>query len=737
MQDRTHEQQPELWGGIECTINRIQDHFFDQLDYAGHYQRPDDLALLAETGIRKIRYPVLWEKHQLQKGSVPDWQWTGSQLQELKERQIDVIAGLVHHGSGPHFTSLLDDAFPSLLASYAQQVIERFPHLHYFTPVNEPLTTARFSGLYGLWYPHLSDDASFFRMLLNELKGTVLAMQAIRKVNPNAKLVQTEDLGKTYSTKSLQYQADFENERRWLTYDILCGRLTKEHPLWKYVRRCKVTEKELAFFEENACVPDVFGFNHYLTSERFLDGRLNRYPKHTHGSNGRQAYADVEAVRVELREPTGLSVLLKEAWQRYLKPMAVTEVHLHCHREEQLRWFEQVWSSCQTLRSEGVQIEAVTAWAMLGSFGWNKLLTEPNGDYEPGVFDVRSGTPRATALASYLKTITTRQTAHPLTLDKGWWQRNTRFFRKPELLHNQIEPSIACQTPILIFGKNGTLGRAFARICKQRFLQYKLLDRQECDVTDLAAIRRVVEHYRPWAIVNAAGFVRLEEAELEQERCFAENVTGPRHLAEIAAQYGIQLVTFSSDLVFDGNQQWPYTESDQPNPINLYGLTKAKAETAILGIYPDALVVRTSAFFGPWDQYNFAHFVRQSLQHEETIQVASDAVISPTYVPDLVHATLDLLVDQEKGIWHLANEGELSWSDFACEIADRFGLNRKYIKATSTEEFQFAARRPLYSVLSSSRGILLPKLENALRRYTEEIQTKLRWEQQELKTERA
>jgi dTDP-4-dehydrorhamnose reductase len=312
-----------------------------------------------------------------------------------------VIAGLVHHGSGPAFTNLLDENFPTLLAVYAEQVIQQFPHLNYFTPVNEPLTTARFSGLYGLWYPHNTDDTLFLKMLLNELKGTVLAMQAIRKVNPAAKLVQTEDLGKTYSTRTLQYQADFENERRWLTYDLLCGKVDSNHKLWKYLLKKKITEEELAFFQENVCVPDVFGFNHYLTSERFLDGRLNRYPRHTHGGNGRHVYADVEAVRVELKEETGIRVLLREAWQRYRQPMAVTEVHLHCHREEQLRWFKHIWTTCNQLSGEGVQIDAVTSWAMLGSYGWNKLLTEPEGDYEPGVFDVRNGSPRPTALAGY------------------------------------------------------------------------------------------------------------------------------------------------------------------------------------------------------------------------------------------------------------------------------------------------------------------------------------------------
>lgn len=709
---------PEIWGGIECTINRVQNRFFDQLKYNGHYNRTGDIAQLAETGIRKIRYPILWERHQPSRENAIDWTWTQNQLRELMEHHIDVIAGLVHHGSGPAFTHLLDDQFPNLLADYAKKVAEQFPDIEYYTPVNEPLTTARFSGLYGLWYPHKTDDASFLKVLINEMKGVVLSMQAIRKINPEAKLVQTEDLGKTYSTKPLQYQADFENNRRWLTYDLLCGTVTKQHPLWNYFVLNHIPEKDLYFFQENQCVPDVFGFNHYLTSERFLDGRLNRYPVHLHGGNGRHVYADVEAVRVNIKEETGLGVLLKEAWERYKRPLAITEVHLHCHREEQLRWFKYVRNHCNQLVAEGVKIEAITLWAMLGSFGWNKLLTEPEGDYEPGAFDVRNGHPRPTALASYVKNLTSAGIDHHLSGTNGWWQRPNRFFHRPALNNDGFSPVSECGAPLLILGKRGTLGNGFAQVCEERFLYYKILGREDCNITDVFSLEQAIEKYKPWAVINATGFVRVDDAEREKEACFATNTTGALNLAAVTARYGIPMVTFSSDLVFDGEKGSPYLEDDKTNPLNTYGLSKAQAEEAVLEKYPNALVIRTSAFFGPWDEYNFAHSVRRNLSNEETIAVAKDTMISPTYVPDLVHATLDLLVDREKGIWHLTNNGELSWADLANEIADRFNLNRKYIQAIPADELQYPAKRPTYSVLSSSRGILLPTLEDALKRYT-------------------
>ena len=115
-------------------------------------------------------------------------------------------------------------------------------------------------------------------------------MQAIRRVNPAARLVQTDDLGKVYSTPHLQYQADFENERRWLSWDLLSGLVDHCHRMWSYLLRAGITEQELYWFLENPCPPDIVGINHYLTSERYIDQRIERYPSLCYGDNGRDRY---------------------------------------------------------------------------------------------------------------------------------------------------------------------------------------------------------------------------------------------------------------------------------------------------------------------------------------------------------------------------------------------------------------------------------------------------------------
>ena len=135
---------------------------------------------------------------------------------------------------------------------------------------------------------------------------------------------------------------------------------------------------------------------------------------------------------------------------------------------------------------------------------------------------------------------------------------------------------------------------------------------------------------------------------------------------------------------------------------------------------PEAIIIRTSAFFGPWDRYNFVHDVRTRLQRYETIAVANNLVISPTYVPDLVNVSLDLIIDKGRGIWHLANEGAITWADLAYSVANAFDLDTGLIQPVTHKELAYAADRPTYSVLATNKGYLLPTLENALQRYIAE-----------------
>lgn len=721
--------QPELWAGVECTVNRVGDVYFDQLELSGHASRLEDLDLLASLGVSAVRYPVLWERTAPEGLERAEWVWPDARLRRLRELNLRPVVGLVHHGSGPRTTSLVDEGFAVGLAQYARAVAARYPWVEDYTPVNEPLTTARFSGLYGYWYPHGHDALTFTRALLTQVRAVVLSMRAVREVNPRARLVQTEDFGKTFSTPTLIYQAEFENERRWLTFDLLCGRVVRGHAMWDYLRWVGVGCEELEWFVENPCPPDVIGVNHYLTSERFLDERVARYPAHTHGGNGRHKYADVEAVRVCAEGPAGPRALLREVWERYRLPIAVTEVHLGCTREEQLRWLRDVWEAACESREEGRDVRAVTAWSAFGAFDWHNLLTRREGRYEPGVYDLRAPRPRPTALATMVRDLAARgEHEHPVLDSHGWWHRLDRLSYPPV---TRVSNSVAVPTrsvrtdgerarPLLITGATGTLGSAFARVCEQRGLSYRLTNRSELDIAEAGQVEALLDALNPWAVVNAAGYVRVDCAESEPDLCLRENAHGAAVLATACAARGVALLTFSSDLVFDGTKHGPYVETDTPAPLNVYGRSKAEAERLIAEAHEGALVVRTSAFFGPWDEHNFVTHALDALSVGRAFPAASDVTVSPTYVPDLVHACLDLLIDGERGVWHLANAGEVTWAELARAAAAQVGLDASLVEPRPHESFRLPARRPANVVLTSERGSLMPPLDCALSRYAAE-----------------
>lgn len=703
----------ELWAGPECTVNRVGDRFKDQLPASGFAHRLDDIDRLAGLGITRMRFPLVWERTETARG-VYQWEWSDARIARLRALKVEPILGLVHHGSGPAWTDLLDPAFPELLADYAAAVAQRYPDAMYWTPVNEPLTTARFSGLYGVWYPHQRDDRSFVRALLNEMRGTVLAMRAIRKVNPQAELVQTEDLGFVTSSPALAYQAEFENLRRWLCFDLLTGRVGPEHGLWRYLLAAGASEEELLSFQLDTCPPAIVGINSYLTSERHLDARTELYPPHYVGGNGRDTYADVEAVRVVGGIIGGFEARLRETSERYGLPVAITEVHLGCSREEQLRWLHDAWRAAEKVRIEGHDVRAVTCWAAFGSFDWDSLVTRDDGHYEPGLWDVRSTPPRPTALVNLARELASGHApTHPALDAPGWWQRPERLRYPPQ---GAVEALRMRGRAVLVTGGTGTLGQAFARLCQVRGVAHHLLRRSELDVADPASVEAALERWQPWAVINTAGFVRVDEAE-DDPRQWRENVTGPQVLAQACARHGVRLMSFSSDLVFDGSKEIPYLEQDRAQPLNAYGRAKREAERRVLAFAPDALMIRTAAFFGPWDRYNFVTLALDALRRGEPWRAAQDQWVSPTYVPDLVNAALDLLVDQEAGLWHLANRGAVSWSGFAFMAAEAARLDTRLIQPAPGAALGQIAVRPRFSALGSERGLVMPSLQDGLLRY--------------------
>lgn len=718
---------PELWGGVECTVNRIGDEFGDQLWATGHAERSDDVDRINNIGFAAVRYPVLWERIAPVDPEHRNWAWSDDRLAQFRLRGQRVIAGLVHHGSGPRYTNLLDPGFACGVAAHAAQVARRYPFIEDWTPINEPVTTARFSALYGHWYPHHRDERSFWLALLNQVDATRLAMRAVREVNAHARLIQTDDLGRTYATASMRDQAGFDNSRRWMSWDLLCGMVKPGHALWR--RLCDYGfEDRLITIADDPCPPDVVGINHYLTSDRFLDHRTRRYPAGSAGRNASRAFVDTEAVRVLEPGPEGLSGTLREAWARYRLPIAVTEVHNGCTREEQMRWMWSAWQAAKRARTEGIDIRAVTSWALFGSAGWDTLLRSP-GRYEAGAFDVSGDVVRETAMVPLLRALAQdREATHPVMQGEGWWQRGIRLQhpsspRTASFAERRTVPAAiasATAAPVLIAGGDGTLGRALAAACRHRDVAYVALGRAGMNLLDRDHIAAALDRYRPWAVINAAGWVRVDEAEERAADCFAVNAMGAGQLGEACAMRGIQSVHFSSDLVFDGELDRAYDESDTPCATNVYGRSKAAAEQLISDLRDVHLIVRTAAFFSPFDEHNFAMHACRAMARGERFGASACHHVTLTYVPDLCNAVLDLAIDGERGIWHLTNGEACSWAEFARRLARATDLDEGLVEEIGSAELGWRAPRPRRLALKSRRGKLLPSLASAIVRFAAE-----------------
>lgn len=710
----------ELWGGIDSTCNRVGDLRFDQLQITGHDTRTSDLSLFASLGLAAVRYPVLWERVAGEGIGHHDWSWPDERLSRLRELDIRPIAGLLHHGNGPDGMELLDPQFPEEFARYARAVAECYPWLDAYTPVNEPLTTARFSGLYGLWYPHARDRRIFLQILFAQCRATVLAMRAIREINPSAELLQTEDLGTIYSTPALAYQAAYENERRWLTWDLLCGRLKRGHALWTSMLDAGASESELEWFLENPCSPDVIGIDHYLSSDRFQDEHLLRYTGLGPGDSGRHRYVDVMAPRARSQAPDRTDLLLQTVWERYGLPVALTETHNGCTREEQMRWFVECWEGAEAARASGVDVRAVTAWSILGIQGWDALCTG-GGRYETGVFDIRSPEPRPTAMVPLLQSLSAGEPyVHPLMEVPGWWRRPVRFCFGVAVRENgdasSVDPSAQrmnewpSRHPLLIAGPVEPFADAVAQLCDLRGIPWRFHLWPYGSAPNRTVLRRVLGDFEPWAVVHAIGYAEVAADEADPAACRDERTVTPTRLAEACAETGSRLLTFSSDLVFRGRKGRPYVESDRVGPRTVTGQYQALGERRVLNAWPEALVIRSGPQFGPG-----------AGMLERVPGEARTNLVSPTYVPDLINAALDLLVDGESGIWHLAHGGQMSRNQLSTQLADLSVGSSVLLEPASRPTPTAILGQHVSQALESERGWILPSVDDALARYAAEV----------------
>ncbi|HTV73093.1 MAG TPA: family 1 glycosylhydrolase [Candidatus Acidoferrales bacterium] len=392
----------ELWASPEPTVARIDARTYrDQLAETGHQARDGDVDLIADLGVSGSRYPVLWEKTAPDDPARPDLRWARARLEALRDAGVEPIVTLLHHGSGPPHTSLVAPDFPEKFAAYAQAVARAFPWVRRWTPINEPLTTARFSALYGHWYPNERSDAAFGAAIVNQALAMQAAMERIRRENPSAEFVITEDLQSfTLLDERVASYVEHKRERMYLSIELMMGRIREGHPLFAYLtEKAQVAVASLERLCAAPTPPDLVGWNYYPNSERALGVAAD-------GTAFNRPAREVQAI--------GAEPLLRAAYRRLGLPFGLSEVHCHADEAGRVSWLRERYDDLVLLAQEGLPVRMLGAWAAFGLVDWNSLLMRRDGVREDGIYTFASADerPQPTAVAAELRALSRAQPVH-------------------------------------------------------------------------------------------------------------------------------------------------------------------------------------------------------------------------------------------------------------------------------------------------------------------------------------
>ncbi|MGA2469523.1 MAG: dTDP-4-dehydrorhamnose reductase [Solirubrobacteraceae bacterium] len=254
---------------------------------------------------------------------------------------------------------------------------------------------------------------------------------------------------------------------------------------------------------------------------------------------------------------------------------------------------------------------------------------------------------------------------------------------------------------ILVAGAAGMLGRDVVTRASERGYDVIAVDLPELDITDQAAVARMVADRRPVAIINCAAWTDVDGAETHEAAALELNGAAAGNLARAASAHDALLVHVSTDYVFDGAAATPYVESDAPAPQTAYGRTKLAGERAVALAGSQHAIVRTAWLFGPGGRNFVATMLALAAERDE-VAVVADQIGCPTYSGHLAGALLDLAEQRSSGIHHVAGGGQCSWSEFASEIFAQAGSSCK-VRPVASSEFPRPAPRPAWSVLVSER----------------------------------
>lgn len=278
---------------------------------------------------------------------------------------------------------------------------------------------------------------------------------------------------------------------------------------------------------------------------------------------------------------------------------------------------------------------------------------------------------------------------------------------------------------VLVTGVKGQLGYDVVRELQKRGHETVGVDIDEMDITDAAAVERVMTEVQPDAVIHCSAYTAVDRAEEDIEICRRVNVDGTENIAKICKKLGCKMLYLSTDYIFSGDGERPWEPDDEASPLNAYGQSKYDGELALKKYVEKYFIVRISWVFG----INGNNFIKTMLRlgrENGAVKVVDDQIGSPTYTYDLARLLVDMIESDRYGAYHATNEGICSWYEFAKEIFRAAGMDNVSVTPVKSGEFPVKAKRPKNSRMSKEKLVtngfsLLPAWQDAVARYIKEL----------------
>ncbi|MDB5034709.1 MAG: glycoside hydrolase family 1 [Chlorobi bacterium] len=352
-----------IWAsGIENTFvpqSRPGYRPLEEYELMGHYEHwREDLALARDLGVRGLRWGIPWYRVEPQQG-VFDWSWTDQVIPYLvRDLGITPIIDLMHYGCPLWLQrEFVNRDYPRAVAAYAAAFAERYSTLiKLYTPLNEPLVNSLMCGKRGVWPPYLRGDAGYIRMMLQLVRGIIETVEAIKSVDPASVMVHVEATGLTRAVRDDLHALAMEDQHRgYLYYDLITGRVDRNHPLFPWLIRNGASPDDLAAIAARKIPIDMLGLNFYpqwSTQQLYLDPR------------GRLAYRATE------QDGSGFAVLIEDFHRRYQAPIIVTETSAFGSDELRAAWLDASLGAVRGLRGRGVPVVGYTWFPLFTMIDW-------------------------------------------------------------------------------------------------------------------------------------------------------------------------------------------------------------------------------------------------------------------------------------------------------------------------------------------------------------------------------